>query len=97
MEKDKYRYIEKVFLQLLREEREAAGVKQSDLATALGHYQGYVSKVETGERRITAVGLLVWCEELGINVDDFMKKVREALEGVSDVGVRKELKNDEGK
>ncbi|NUT60752.1 helix-turn-helix transcriptional regulator [Herbaspirillum sp. C9C3] len=84
MEKDKYRYIEKVFLQLLREEREAAGVKQSDLATALGHYQGYVSKVETGERRITAVELIVWCSELGINVDDFMNKVRSALEAADE-------------
>lgn len=95
MEKDKYRYIEKVFLQLLREEREAAGVKQSDLAKALGHYQGYVSKVETGERRITAVGLLVWCEELGINVDDFMKKVREALASAKNRESLTEPLNDE--
>jgi len=93
MEKDKYRYIEKVFLQLLREEREAAGITQSDLSAALGHYQSYVSKVETGERRITAVGLLAWCEVLGINAEDLVKKVRETLDKDSDGERLRQLKS----
>jgi transcriptional regulator with XRE-family HTH domain len=42
----------------LREARLAAGLSQEKAAAALGVYQKYISKVETGERRVDPIELL---------------------------------------
>ena len=44
-------------LERLREARKAAGLSQEAVAAALGVRQKYVSKIETGERRIDPVEL----------------------------------------
>ena len=38
-------------LKRLRQARKDAGLRQVDVAAALGRYQSYVNKIETGERR----------------------------------------------
>ena len=42
---------------LLRQVREEAGVTQEDLAATLGVPQSYVSKCESGERRVDLIDL----------------------------------------
>jgi transcriptional regulator with XRE-family HTH domain len=47
----------KTFLKALRKARKDAGLTQSDVAKRLGRNQSWVSKKESGERRIDPVEL----------------------------------------
>ncbi len=49
---------------LLRDLRSRAGLTQTDVAFALGKPQSYVSKYETGERRLDLVELSELCPVL---------------------------------
>jgi transcriptional regulator with XRE-family HTH domain len=64
-------------LDLLREERERAGLTQVQLAKKLGVPQSFVSKVESGERRVDLVELQAICEALGISLGKFVRKFEE--------------------
>jgi len=52
----------------LRAAREAASITQQDLAQRLGVPQSFVSKYESGERRLDVIELLEVCEALGLDV-----------------------------
>jgi len=56
---------------LLREARIKAGLKQSDLAKRLGVQQQFVSKYETGERRLDVGTVLQICGALELSFVDF--------------------------
>lgn len=43
---------------LLIEERVAAGLTQNDLADALGEYQSFVARLESGQRRVDVIEFL---------------------------------------
>ena len=53
--------------ELLAQYREAAGLKQSDLAAKLGRHQPFVSNIEAGERKLDLVELLDLAEALGFD------------------------------
>lgn len=55
---------------LLREHREAAGLRQVDLAERLDRPQSFVSKYEAGERRLDLVELRSVCVALGVSLAD---------------------------
>ena len=55
----------KIVARLLRAMRVAAGLRQADVASALGVPQSYVSKCESGERRVDIVELFRYCEACG--------------------------------
>lgn len=57
--------------QLLRDFRASAALTQTEVATALGKPQSYVSKYESGERRLDLVELAEICPVLGITLTDF--------------------------
>ncbi len=57
---------------LLRQLREDAEVRQVDLAEALGKPQSFVSKVESGERRLDLLELRTYCEALDVSLVDFV-------------------------
>lgn len=61
------RYVE--MLGRLRRAREAQGFGQQELATRLGRPQSYVSKIETGGRRVDLVEVLDICRALGIRLE----------------------------
>lgn len=67
-------------LDLVREARTKTGLSQAELAKKLGRPQSWVSKVETGERRLDLEELRQVCEALGI---DMVKLVRTWLKTVS--------------
>jgi transcriptional regulator with XRE-family HTH domain len=60
---------------LLREARDAAGLRQSDVAERLGQTQSYVSKYESGERRLDVLELRAVLEVLGVSLLDFVRRL----------------------
>jgi len=69
-----------VFLELLRAEREAAGLTQIDLAKKLKETQTYVSKCERGERRIDTIEARKFCIAIGLQYPAFAEKLDAAIE-----------------
>ena len=45
------------FLARLRQARMDAGLRQEDVRTRIGTYQSYMSKIESGERRLDVIEL----------------------------------------
>ena len=74
-----YRREREVFRALLRAAREEAGLRQQDLANRLGRPQSYVSKIESGERRVDVVELGDVCAALGLRLGDFVQRLEAAL------------------
>lgn len=56
----------------LRTMRIEAGLRQQDLADRIGMPQSFVSKCESGERRVDLVELLALCSACGADVVDFV-------------------------
>jgi len=69
-----------IFLALLRDRREAAGLRQADLAERLGQTQAYVSRVETGETRLDVIELRIWLQALKVSFLAFMKQLDTRLD-----------------
>jgi transcriptional regulator with XRE-family HTH domain len=61
-------------LKLLKEIRESAGLRQQDVASALKQPQSFVSKYESGERRLDLLELEQVCSACGISLNDFVQK-----------------------
>jgi transcriptional regulator with XRE-family HTH domain len=59
------------FLIRLREARRQAGLTQTDVARSLGKPQSFVSKCESGERRVDFIELLAFAELYGVDVAFF--------------------------
>lgn len=57
----------KAFLAGLIDARRGAALTQVDLALRLGKPQSFVSKVETGERRLDFVEFVDWARAIGVN------------------------------
>lgn len=62
----------KIFLELLYQVRITAGITQKSLAEKLNVPQSFVSKVETGERRLDIIELSEFCRCLNISLEDFV-------------------------
>ena len=60
-----------VFRGLLKELRTARNLSQAELAARLGQPQSYVSKYETGERRLDFVETAALCDALDVDVVQF--------------------------
>lgn len=58
---------------LLKRLRLDAGVKQEELAKKLNRPQSYVSKYETGERRLDFVDVYLICEALDVSFVEFVE------------------------
>jgi transcriptional regulator with XRE-family HTH domain len=65
-------------LHLLREARAEAGLRQADVAEKLGQPQSYVSKYESGERRLDVVELWSVLDVLGVSLGDFARRLEES-------------------
>lgn len=62
-------------LHALREARRKARLTQLDVARELGTYASYVSKCESGERRIDVVELAEFCRLYGVSLSDLLGSV----------------------
>jgi transcriptional regulator with XRE-family HTH domain len=62
---------------LLREARVAAGLRQADVADQLSEPQSYVSKYESGERRLDIVELWAILDALGMTLAEFARQLEQ--------------------
>ena len=67
---------QKSFLELLRQVREEAGLRQIDVADRLNQPQSFVSKYESGERRLDLLELELVCDACDINLSEFVKRYK---------------------
>ncbi len=65
---------QKALLSVLRELRTQAGLRQVDMARALGKPQAFVSYYESGARRLDLLELRQICRILGVSLLDFVRK-----------------------
>jgi transcriptional regulator with XRE-family HTH domain len=65
----------KRFLSLVRQVRLDAGMRQEDLAAKLGEPQSFVSRYESGERRLDVLELRQICEVLGVSLLEFVRRL----------------------
>ena len=64
---------------VLAHTRECAGLKQSDVAARLGLPASYLSKIESGTRRLDVIELIRIAEALGADPADLIRELMEAL------------------
>jgi transcriptional regulator with XRE-family HTH domain len=62
--------------QRLKEARLAAGLRQVDVADALGRPQSYVAKIESGERKVDFVEVLDLCAVIGLDPTVLAQELR---------------------
>jgi len=60
----------------LIEQRKAAGMSQTEVATRLGRPQSYIAKIEGGERRVDVVELIELAEVIHLDLHDLMDALR---------------------
>jgi transcriptional regulator with XRE-family HTH domain len=65
---------------LLRHLRQEASLRQQDLAERLNQPQSFVSKYESGERRLDLVEIYQICNALGISLTSLAQSFEEAIE-----------------
>jgi transcriptional regulator with XRE-family HTH domain len=68
-----------LFLRHFHEARKSAGLSQEEAATRMGKPQSYISKCQTGERRVDVIELYNYCEALGISFAEFTQELEKAL------------------
>jgi transcriptional regulator with XRE-family HTH domain len=61
-------------LELLKQVRIEAGLRQVDLAARLKQPQSYISKYESGERRLDLLELNQVCKACGLSLVEFVKR-----------------------
>ena len=79
MEKTIFTAEQKKLTKLLRQIRLAAGLRQSDLAERLGQPQSFVSKYESGERRVDILEVRQICQAVGITLQEFVERLEKSL------------------
>ena len=64
---------------LLRSIRKEAGMSQQELADRLRRPQSFVSKYESGERRLDIIELLEICDVVDMDLGDFIRRLRTTM------------------
>jgi len=79
MSKRSPRSQQEALLHLLKEIRIEAELRQVDLAEKLGQPQPFVSRYESGERRLDILELREVCRALGTSLEEFAARLEERL------------------
>jgi transcriptional regulator with XRE-family HTH domain len=82
VEKNLHTARQKALLSLLHATREEAELRQDDVADRLNRPQSFVSKYESGERRLDILELRNLCEALDTTVVEFVKTLGKRLKRV---------------
>ncbi len=64
---------------LLREMRIEADLTQVDLAARIEKDQAYVSRYESGQRRLDVLEVREICQVIGVTLEEFAKRLEGAL------------------
>lgn len=59
--------------------RTDAGMTQTDIANHIEKDQAYVSRYESGQRRLDVLEVREICQAIGISMDEFVKRLEKAL------------------
>lgn len=70
----------KKLLLLLKQIRQKSGIRQVELARQLGVPQSFISKYESGDRRLDILELRRICQIIGIPLGDFIRQLEEKLD-----------------
>ncbi|WP_254509351.1 helix-turn-helix domain-containing protein [Anatilimnocola floriformis] len=70
---------QKVLCRVLQGLRAAANLRQEDVADLLGRPQSFVSKYESGERRLDVLELRTVCQALGSDLVQFVLRLEKEL------------------
>ncbi len=81
MDKTLYSRRQLEFRRLLKELRQGAGLRQQDIAASIDEPQSFVSKYESGERRLDVLELREVCQGLGISLANFVAMLEKRLQG----------------
>lgn len=76
MEKSRYSKKYAQLLRTLREARKDAGLTQTQVAQHFDAHASFVSKCESGERRIDVVELAEFCRLYGIRLAEFLQRAK---------------------
>lgn len=68
-----------VCLRLVRAARRQAGLTQAELARRLHTSQSFVTKVETGDRRLDVIQLRTLCRICGTTLTQFVTELEQVL------------------
>ena len=79
MNKSLYSHRQITLQRLLREFRLKAGLRQEDVAQAIDEPQSFVSKIESGERRLDLLELREVCLAMGITLAKFVAVLESRL------------------
>lgn len=74
MEKSLYSVGQKKLQALLRKIRVEAGLTQVNLAQKLSQHQSFISKYESGERRLDLIEIKKVCSATGISLKKFIER-----------------------
>lgn len=74
MEKSQHTAKYRRLIETLRQARERAGLTQQQVAKKLKVYASFVSKCESGERRIDVVELAAFCKAYRLDLIDFLRE-----------------------
>lgn len=64
---------------LLREVRLETGLTQIELAARIEKDQAYVSRYESGQRRLDVLEVREICQAIGITLEEFVRRLEKAL------------------
>ena len=67
----------RALIAFLRAKRHAAGMSQTDLAKALGEYQSFVARMESGQRRVDVIEYENLAQILKFDVQEFFAQKHE--------------------
>lgn len=70
----------KALIAMLIAKREAAGLTQAQLAEALGEYQSFVARLESGQRRVDVIELIELARILGFDATQAVTAVEHIAE-----------------
>lgn len=79
MDRNALRRDRDALLCLLRGLRQEAGLRQQDLADLLGEPQSFVSKYESGERRLDVLELRRICAAMGLPMSKLLDELEDRL------------------
>jgi transcriptional regulator with XRE-family HTH domain len=74
MDKSQHTADYKRLLEALRKVREDAGLTQGEVTQQLATYASFISKVESGERRVDVVELAALCKIYKVGLIDFLRQ-----------------------
>jgi transcriptional regulator with XRE-family HTH domain len=79
MDKSIFSPEQEVLQNLLRQIRKGWGLTQEELAKLLGEPQSFVSKYESGERRLDLIEVREVCRAVGMTLLEFVTRFEERL------------------